>query len=823
LSLAVTGYDAAGFEAAWRSDWTGRLTQARAGLTAVLTARQSAVLAGDETAFLRTVDTADPTFLAEERAWFADLSEHPVESLALEGQIQALRDDGSLLAQVLMRYRLAGQREASVTLPIVLSPDGAGYRWAGLPFETLQGEHAIVRYPAGQEQVAREVLSEAEAVYDLIATDLWFTHPIRLVVKLYDDAWAFRTTTRLSLPAEFEEWTAPGEATRLLVQARQFPTDRRRALTRELVRQFLFWLESNVSQDSPGLTPTYRLRFFYPPGNRWFYEGIALFESGRLSPGDAQVMAARYRSLVVRAAEQNRLFPLTEMPDLNALTGDELDLARAQAWDAVRYLADNSGVGLSVLLRLGRGLSGDDAAYVASNLPLDFEADWRASAARGHADPAWVSIAWRFDEDAANARVIILAGPSYAGRQTGSPGDQAAARYIAAMFATYGLTPAGDDGTYLQHVPISYTVMLDKPSLTLIDQRQARSALTYRRDFLAVLREGASGGTVESAVVWVRDAAYEGMRLDGKIALRRPEASLTDEIRQAVEHGAGALILLGNRRDEQLLGKDPLPVSAVEGGIPVLEITEAGLERLLAAGGHSLADLNNSPPALPLSLRMRLEVPLSTPVTVSTTNVLGLLPGADPDLRHEVIIIGAHHDHVGDDPGRVPYPGANDNASGVGVLLEIARLWQETGYRPSRTVLFAAWGAQEPGEVGSSFYVAHPTFPLTDTVALFQLDAVGGGFAGFRLEAQGNQQREGLLLWTLDAAADQVEGRFILGKTDRHSDERPFQEAGIPAVLLTWVGSSEDNLPGGLDYEVDPYKLGVTGRTVTLALMMLAR
>ncbi len=100
------------------------------------------------------------------------------------------------------------------------------------------------------------------------------------------------------------------------------------------------------------------------------------------------------------------------------------------------------------------------------------------------------------------------------------------------------------------------------------------------------------------------------------------------------------------------------------------------------------------------------------------------------------MIISAHYDHVGDDPdvwqclpGATPseeardeglctvtpglrYPGENDNASGIGVLLEVARVWQEAGYQPEHSVLFAAWGAQEAGEVGSRYYINHPLFPL---------------------------------------------------------------------------------------------------------------
>jgi Zn-dependent M28 family amino/carboxypeptidase len=137
-------------------------------------------------------------------------------------------------------------------------------------------------------------------------------------------------------------------------------------------------------------------------------------------------------------------------------------------------------------------------------------------------------------------------------------------------------------------------------------------------------------------------------------------------------------------------------------------------------------------------------------------------------------------------------------------------------------VLFAAWGAQELGQLGSGYYVDHPLLPLEDTEAMLQLDTVGGG-NGYYLEAQGGSAREGLLLFNLQVADEWVDGRLTLGGRWAPSDQVSFAEAGIPSLLITWRGSSEDNLPAGIADEVDPYRLGVTGRIVTLAVMATAR
>jgi Zn-dependent M28 family amino/carboxypeptidase len=106
-------------------------------------------------------------------------------------------------------------------------------------------------------------------------------------------------------------------------------------------------------------------------------------------------------------------------------------------------------------------------------------------------------------------------------------------------------------------------------------------------------------------------------------------------------------------------------------------------------------------------------------------NVLGLLPGFDPDHKDEIVVVGAHYDHVGTDPDGAVYNGANDNAAGVAAMLEIARLWQVQGFRPARSVLFAAWDDHEQGLHGSRYYAQHPSFPLVQTVAVLNLDVIG--------------------------------------------------------------------------------------------------
>jgi hypothetical protein len=170
-------------------------------------------------------------------------------------------------------------------------------------------------------------------------------------------------------------------------------------------------------------------------------------------------------------------------------------------------------------------------------------------------------------------------------------------------------------------------------------------------------------------------------------------------------------------------------------------------------------------------------------------NVIGVLPGRDPDLRNEIVIVGAHYDHLGlgkfgaldpDSAGQI-HNGADDNASGVSALIQIARTL--TRMPPARTVVFIAFSGEEAGLLGSEYYVKHPVFPLTSTYAMVNMDMVG-------------RLREDKLLVYGSATATEFPGlldslnataRFDLkasGDGWGRSDQSSFYGAGRPVLHL---------------------------------------
>src|SRR5207253_3942247 len=184
-----------------------------------------------------------------------------------------------------------------------------------------------------------------------------------------------------------------------------------------------------------------------------------------------------------------------------------------------------------------------------------------------------------------------------------------------------------------------------------------------------------------------------------------------------------------------------------EAGIPAIVISRRLAAELLTSTGESLsafektADSRTGFEAALTSARiMRMPTKgrtlrLSTNVVRRETpsfNVIGLLPGSDPKLKGEAIVIGAHYDHLGrgGEGSLAPregdiHHGADDNASGVAGLIELARMLSSQNPKPRRTVVFIAFSGEEEGLIGSSFYVNHPIVPLANTVAMINMDMIG--------------------------------------------------------------------------------------------------
>ncbi len=819
--------DSEAFNQAWSDHWQSRLEAVQRGLDGLMQSRSQAVLAGDEQAFMGTVYDDDSTLAVSEKQWFSALSTRPVDSFSLTAQPAVLMGNGDVLADVTMGYRLAGENDKSINLTTLIKRDGRDYLWAGPSLETVSGSLVTIDYPDGQESLAQTLLDEADIYYRGLAEQLGADEPDPVTIELYENFESLRANVGLSFPDAdwIRGWSTPGTAIRLRMLPVSNPADYRSVIVTQLARKLLY--QKGVEAE-------------------WLLKGVSTYIVRPLDGGVTQRVTTQSLRELVDAMNEDRLFDLGSIPSDAAGSEAMSELATVQAWDSVRFLVNTYGWDelLDLLDEHGSGRNLDLALRtVLGESTSSFTDKWTTSLRLGHPPSMAIENVAGIDGESAYEHIEYLTRPELAGRLAGTEGSNLAAEYVAGLFEEYGLIPAGDTngGSYMQRFSITTTNWAVEPFLEIVGDP---TPYTLRQDMLFSRATTESEEMVSCPLVWIGTSPPENTDLTGQImvAINTGDPDLQAEM--ADSFGAKGLILLGIKDEiPELHFKAPLNVESTA-DIPVLELTKDGTLRILETWGHTYIELSELHDVLPLDLEARMGSSFEEPFPVPAMNVLGLLPGSDPALSHEVVILGAHYDHVGDDPPikdcptqasdgsdltedcePIPgqrYSGANDNGSGVGVLLEIARLWQENGYRPQRSILFAAWGAQEFGELGSGFYVTTPTLPLTDTIAMIQLDGLGGG-GGFSAGMNGDPLRDAVLLFQARSAATLLDEKITETNSLSKSDDLVFSQAGIPALLFSWRLADENNLPDEYASGVDRAKLEVMGRLAALTVMMLAQ
>jgi hypothetical protein len=183
-------------------------------------------------------------------------------------------------------------------------------------------------------------------------------------------------------------------------------------------------------------------------------------------------------------------------------------------------------------------------------------------------------------------------------------------------------------------------------------------------------------------------------------------------------------------------------------------------------------------------------------------NVVGWIEGKEKPK--EFIVITAHYDHLGRMGKETIFPGANDNASGTAMLLDMARHYAKDENRPDRSMVFMAFAGEEAGLLGSSFYVQSPLFPLSDIRFLVNLDLLGTGEEGITVVNGSVHAREFDLLKEINAEYGLVPQVKARGKA-ANSDHYPFSEMGVPAFFIYAMGPRKayhdvDDVPGTLTF-----------------------
>jgi hypothetical protein len=751
---------------------------------------------------MATVNPDDPVFRAEEEHWFDDLAKHPIEAYTLKAQVLTADAEGAL-ARLVTTARLQGSDQPARPIYTARFRPIEG-RWvlAGPEWKTAQGEHFVVKYVDASAAAVQAALDAGEKAYAQVTADLNYLPASQTEVKLYDDVGVMHASILLSLPTWANGWYEPGEAIKL--SPRVAPS----AFSAYVAHEF-----------------THRALFDLGVSTAWFQEGVAVFESLRTAPERATNVQSRYVPAVREAQRTEKLFDWADMPGWDLVSDQEATLFYAQSWMLVDEFARQFG--MERLNRLIRGIGGgqdfQQAFASAAGMPFEeWEPGWQESVRLAGVPAEWIRGAQGFDPAKAMEAVRLLALPEYAGRKAGSPGAEAAARWIAEKMEAYDLQPGAPDGTFFQSVTVSYSELTAMAELTLKNTQTGESiALAYREKFREALGGRAGGGEVDSDLVWLQGGFPEGANLGGRVALKFQQGSVVQEAKQAYNYGAGGLVLVVKDPYMNMRERATFAAAPEAQTLPVAQITEETWRGLLKLAGLTTYQANNAPPALVMSLKARLSVPYEPPRSAVALNVVGYLPGARPDARP--LVIAAYYDGLGSLPDGTLFPGANKNASGVAVMLEVARALQAAGYRPARPIYFIAWGAEETGLASAHFYAGAPAVPLGQMLGLLELDTVGAA-RSYYLNLEGDKDGgESELLFALRLAADLLDRRVSPEGYKGGNTHEVFRTRGVPSVLLFWPNADDLHTPQDTPDTLDPYKLATTGEVVALAAMMMGR
>jgi len=406
----------------------------------------------------------------------------------------------------------------------------------------------------------------------------------------------------------------------------------------------------------------------------------------------------------------------------------------------------------------------------------------------------------QFNGKNALAAIEALCRPEFQGRKTGLPGARKAALWIADEFKRYGLYP-GDDDRYLQIFPMIST---DQQKVTRFHLKNGLFGdVTYQEgnDFNLYFNSGS--GKVRGEVIFAgfgisepekgRDD-YSGIDVKGKIVLiyrGRPadgqdwsaENERDYKMQKAAVQGAAALLILEAR--EWSIRGGTIHEEGYFAGIPSLSISRK-VARDIFQGTYKnmdsvIRDLAKSSQSFSTGKEVLLDVRMKRMMPGEGENVIGIVPGTHPQLKYEYIIVGGHMDHNGVSPDGHAYVGADDNASGTAVVMELARAIAVIPGGLKRSVVFIGFGGEEQGLCGSRYFAYHPTVPANKIAAMlnFYREGTGGGGGGFG----GRNYFPGTVRKVHEALCDSASRllRMSRGWGMGGSDHAHFIEQGIPA------------------------------------------
>jgi len=377
------------------------------------------------------------------------------------------------------------------------------------------------------------------------------------------------------------------------------------------------------------------------------------------------------------------------------------------------------------------------------------------SLAAAHLPGTAIAAMQKIDPERIRAHVKFLSSDLLEGRGTGQRGGDIAAEYIATQFALDGLKPAGDNGTYMQKVPMVGVTTLPQTTFSIAPGNGSAIDLKPLTDYVAFDETQQPDSDVDADIVYVGYGIeapeynwddYKGVDVKGKVLLMLVNEPPSTDIKffkgaaltfygrwvykyeEAARKGAVGAILIhqtemasypwevvrnSNSGEKSFLKLEGQPKLKVASWVQ-LEVAR----KIAATSGMDIDKLMadaRSRDFHPVALQARLKAHMVSKVRpFESNNVIAMLPGGDARMRNEAVMYSAHYDHLGiraEMSGDNIYNGADDNATGCGIVLEIARAYSMSAQKPRRSIVFASVTAEEQGLLGSEYLGKHP--PVT--------------------------------------------------------------------------------------------------------------
>ena len=323
---------------------------------------------------------------------------------------------------------------------------------------------------------------------------------------------------------------------------------------------------------------------------------------------------------------------------------------------------------------------------------------------------------------ACRATLAYLAGPALHGRGSGTEDEHHAAQFIAGKLKLYGLTPAAENGEFIQTATLRSREVIGNPTLTIETPRDGNAKPLVLTHGKQIVISGLSEPEVTAPLQKLdlndeKTSAADVTRGAAVLIKLKPGTTMEDSraILAPYRSGNATLVIVasspGSQKMFETLSKSPPSMPEQVGDEPL-----PARAALIMAKQEIFDQLW----AEPVGTTVKLQAQTTPWKEAHTWNVLGKIEGSEND---QIILLSAHLDHLGIEGGKT-YPGADDDASGTAAVMELARVLAKEP-KPKRTIIVALWGSEEKGLVGARYFLQKPTFPLKDIVANLEFEMIG--------------------------------------------------------------------------------------------------